>query len=777
MKRCLLFVVILALIIPIALVGLMSGEAGSRWLLQSIFSVVPERIAVENIRGRLLDHFELTGLHYQSGGDTADIDTIDFAWQPAQLFSGTLKIVDLTVKGVNASVTKTTEENKNKETSVLDAIKLPIQFDIGNILVTEVQFTSDGQSQVLDKLQLSAKTEGNQIKLLSFAINSDMVNAEAKGAVTLEKGFPLNLKADWRINADKNGVWKGNTIVGGDLNKLVFDNHLDSPFKLVLNGQVEDALKTPRIIAKGVWSNLVFPFVATPPQIQSKEGHFELDGLLTNYRLTINGQLSQQYVPQATLSFDGRGGLDAMNITNLELKSSTGIFQLTGSTSWGNTPAFDLTATGQKFNPAIIVPELPGSLTFSSHIIGNLDSKALKINADIDKLYGQLRKQPLNSSGKLALNGDQLKVDSFLAALGANKITVDGLVGQTNGDLVFAMDMPTLSTFWPTLGGSLQGSGSLQGGWQNPTVKFDAQGKHLTFAEHGLNELAVNIDYQPGEQSISTINVSANTIKSGTTQINKLSLEGKGTPKQHGFNANISSPEGTFSTALTGGLTGNNWKGDITKLNLTPKDGKSWSLKDKVPLGVDKKQQGIDVTLSEGCLVQQTASLCTKGSYLANGDLGFQLNAKAIPSGLAQTFMPEQMTVTSLLNANVDIQRQKNSLTGDYRIDTTPTEILLKSRETQREIQLGASSLSGNIKGEKVSADIDLHLAGHDYLQGRLLLDIGKTQAISGTHRRINGRIFLDKNIFPANIGHQRHAKSRFRLTRLDKQAAGKRTH
>ena len=732
MKRFLQLLGVLVLVIPIALISLFSNEVGSRWLLQRVFSNLPGQVSVENIQGRLLDRITLTGLNYTSDTETVSLKQIDLAWQPAQLFSGTLKIDDLTINGLNINITKTKDEEK-KPTDFDSGIKLPIQVDIGNFLVIDVQFTSDGQLQTLDKLQLSVKTEDNQFKLQSLVIDSVTVNATAKGTVSLAKAFPLSLQADWRVNADKNGAWQGLTTISGDLNKLLFDNQLASPFKLALKGQVEDMLKSPRLKAQGDWHDLVFPFAASSPQIQSEKGHFELDGLLTDYHLTVNGQLNQKYVPQALLSFDGKGGLDAMSINKLELKSSTGLFQLAGNTSWGTVPTFDLTATGQQFNPAIIIPDLPGNLTFSSHIKGKIDPKAIQITADIDKLSGQLRNQALNAKGKLALNGDQLKIDSFLAALGANKVTVDGLIGQTNGNLVFLMDMPTLSTLWPTLGGSLKGNGDLHGGWSNPTVKFDAEGKHLKLAEHSLNSLSVNLDYHPDDHKLSTLNISANAFKSGTTQIDKLSMQGKGTAKQHGFNIDIYSSKANVSTALQGGLANTNWKGDISKLGITLNDGKSWSLKNNVPLRVEKKPLGFDVALDEGCLVQGAASLCTQGFYLVNGDLGFQLSAKSISAGLAKPYLPEQVGIDSLINANVDIQRKKNLLNGSYRAGMTPAQVFLSAKKTKQEIRIGASSLSGDIKGDKVSADVDLLLVGHDYLQAKLHMDIGKTQAISGT--------------------------------------------
>jgi translocation and assembly module TamB len=71
-------------------------------------------------------------------------------------------------------------------------------------------------------------------------------------------------------------------------------------------------------------------------------------------------------------------------------------------------------------------------------------------------------------------------------------------------------------------------------------------------------------------------------------------------------------------------------------------------------------------------------------------------------------------------------------LTGRYRLDTKPIQVFINTKEAQQEIRLGTSAISGTIKDDKVSADIDLFLAGHDSLTGKLLLDTGKTQAISG---------------------------------------------
>ncbi|MFZ2170982.1 MAG: translocation/assembly module TamB domain-containing protein, partial [Methylococcaceae bacterium] len=137
---------------------------------------------------------------------------------------------------------------------------------------------------------------------------------------------------------------------------------------------------------------------------------------------------------------------------------------------------------------------------------------------------------------------------------------------------------------------------------------------------------------------------------------------------------------------------------------------------------------GIDVSMDEACLVQKAASICTHGRYLANSDLDFTLKASELPANLLKPYMPEHMLLTGLINADTQIQRQKSLFTGRYQLELSPAILLLKGKE----VALGASSVSGKIKGDTLSADVDLSLAAQDYLRGQLQMNTGKSQAISG---------------------------------------------
>lgn len=731
-RRLLIFLSALVLVIPALLIGLMNTEMGSRWLLKSVFSSIPgQQITVKSIEGRLLGQFSLTELKAESNEQKIAIQKFYLSLQPLKLLSGTFKVNEIAINGLEIELIDT-KPKEEKPFSLDTDIKLPLQIDLDNLLITNSKIIRKDENHKIDKLQLIVKTEKNQININTLSINSDILNAKATGTVGLTKHLPISLKAKWETVAGENGKWKGMSTFNGDINRLSFDNRLSSPFNIALQGYVEDVLKTPTIKASGDWNNFIWPFSAKPSQIQSRKGHFELAGLLSDYQIKIDAELNQQYLPQTALIFDGNGGLDDLSVNKLEIKSNTGLFNLSGKLSWKNIPTFDFIARGDKFNPAIVIPELPGNLTLDCRIAGKLDPKALEINVDVNKLDGQLRNQALKSKGSFRLNGDQLNVSALYLALGLNKIEAEGELGQTDSTLKFALDMPDLNAFWPSLNGKLKGSGNLQGSLKNPSAQLDIQGKRLQLESVQMENASINVSYFSDSRKLSAFTVSANNINIKTNKINKFSIEGNGTSDQHRLNTDIISQQGTVSLVLNGNLLKNGWKGVISKFDITDADKNLWVLQKNLLLYVEKKAQGFDFAFDKDCLVHKSAFLCAEASYLANGDLNLTFDAKALPTELIKAFLPKQIAISSLINANAELQRKKNVLNGQYQVDLSPTNLVVNVDNRAQDFKFGTSSLKGNIKGDKVSGDLYLNLQDNDYIKGNLLVDAGSSQTLSG---------------------------------------------
>lgn len=730
-KRILLTVLILLFMIPVGLLGLMNSATGSRRLLQTVFSHLPVQVSVKTIEGRLLERIVLSELSYKDDSKTAAVKNLVFAWRPVELFSGVLKIVDMTLNEVNINVTQTAPPEKS--TFDFNAeLRLPVQVAIENLLVTDVTFQQSDKLQHLQKLHVAAFTGQGRVNLVALELNAQPVSATATGQVGLGKGFPLSLTADWQVSSADYGVWHAMSTLSGDMHRLDFDNRLSSPFKSTLKGKLENLPDTPRITAHGDWQQLNWPLGGGKAQFSSERGTLELDGLLSDYRIALNAELTQPYLSKSQLTFKGQGSTEALTIKELALTSAEGAFQIDGTVSWKGATAFDLSASGQHFNPAILLPELPGSLTFSTLLKGKLDGKALQLDVDINKLSGKLRGYPVSAGGKLALANEQLKVDALQVISGRNKIAVNGSLGQEQAALVVAIDAPALDSLWPNLGGSLKGDGRLQGAWLKPSVQFQASGKHLHFAEHSAEQLAVNIDYQP--EQTSKLQLSVNAIKTGNTEISKLLIEGFGTLEQHQFKADINSSYGDLSSALTGSFKAGIWQGDFSRLDLNTRDSGRWQLTNNLSVRAAKTPAGIDVTLARACLVQQGAALCLQGRYPASGDFQFKVNASALPISLIKVYLPENMQVNGVINADADIQQQKGLLNGNFGL-TVParSKIVLPNQQGGPvEITLGPWRVSGKLQAKTVSADFDLALTGQDYLRGQLQLDTGTAKTLGG---------------------------------------------
>ncbi|MGR9015177.1 MAG: translocation/assembly module TamB domain-containing protein, partial [Gammaproteobacteria bacterium] len=394
-KRLVLIGLLLVLMLPILLIGLMNSTTVSRWLVQA---VLPAQVSVESIDGRLLDRITLLGLRYESDSETIAVRRFVFAWQPSQLFLGVIKIIDVTANDINISLTETTQAEPSTFDPNAD-LPVPMPIALENLLVTNLTIQQDGQLQHLEKLHLSAFTEQDRLNIVALSVNAKPVELTAQGQMVLGKGFPLNLTADWQVATEENGLWQAKTTINGDLKQLTFDSRLASPFKLALNGRLEDLQGELKISLQGDWQKLNWPPTGGAPQVSSNQGHIELNGLLSDYRISLDGDLIQPYLPKARLTFNGTGSLDALTIETLELESTAGIFQIDGNVSWKDATTFDLKASGQNFNPAILMPELPGSLTFNARLKGQLADETLRLDADIKQLAGKLRGYPVSANG------------------------------------------------------------------------------------------------------------------------------------------------------------------------------------------------------------------------------------------------------------------------------------------------------------------------------------------------------------------------------------------
>lgn len=738
-KRVVLILLMAVLLIPAGLFALLNSEAGSRWLVRQILSALPAQASVQQISGSLLKQISLKQFHYQTVTETLDVARINLAWQPGQLLAGRLQIIDLSAEGIYVDIkpSETTEESTPFDWNA--DVPVPLQVTLENLAIVDLHYQSGDSQMELQHLKLSAFTEQNRLKLSALRLAAQPVEIQADGVVTLGKQFPFTLRTHWQVDSAEYGSWQADTDFNGDINRIKLSSRQTSPFKLELQGDVAELQAPPRFNLRGDWQQLAWPLTGSQPQFVSEQGYFEIKGAADAYQITLAGPLTQDYLPQAELHFAGHGSTEAIFIEDLQIASGAGSFQLNGQAAWADATTFDINAKGQDFNPAIFVAELPGKLTFNARINGELKDDSQKIHADIGKLTGRLRGQPVEAQGRLAMLDDSFDVDGLILKSGRNRIDADGQLGPSDSDLILDIDTPALAGLWPGLAGKLKGHGRIQGDWQNPAVRFKAQGTGLKFEKNSIAKLSADIAYQTGTDKASNVSVKLSQVKTAGQSIDMLLLEGSGKPQQHSLSLDMQSPILSLAGALSGGMTDKHWQGELLNLKLQHPEAGTWQLRAPATIQALMKDDDVDASLSQTCLAQRSASLCIAGDYRANGDFTAKLNATSLSTDLLQTYLPDTLQINGIVDADADIEQHKGLMAGNYRIGMpAKTKVLYQDADITQALELGPLTIAGRLRDKLLTTDADLTLSGNDTLRAQGQLDLGPSQTLSG---RINASI------------------------------------
>jgi len=716
--------------LPVMLWWIINSETASVGVVQEIFSLLKQQMSVTTIQGRLRDELVLENFEYHNDSQAVTVKKLRLRWQLSDLFSKQLKISELKIDGVTVLLLETPPEENDFDP--LAKIELPIQVSIDDFLLTNLRIEQEEKSYQVDKVQFSAATVGKQLQIHSLKVEGEGVSAHLTGKTQLGEGFAFRMKLDWQFNGGEQGQWRGVLSATGNSEAVSFNNQLLAPFSFIQQGQVTDLMGNPTVQTTGEWKKLRWPLTGQLIQIFSEKGRFTVAGNAQQYQVAMQAQLSQQQLAQAQLQFNGTGTTENFSIAQLDLRSKLGQLQLNGEIGWKNAPHFDLVALGSHFNPAIVMPEMVGDLNFKTHLTGQLLAEKLQLAVLIEYLKGRLRNYPVLAQGQLNLVDKQLEIKALSLASGANTLSAHGQLGETQARLEVKLAAPELKTLWKGLGGQLNATAHLQGALTDPSLRLEAKGKQLHFAEHTLTDLTMAVNYAADKKTRSTLQVNAAGLQSGATQIKRFTLTGQGLPAQHQFTAQVDAPEGTVQLALTGALKNTDWQARLTQLILTQPQAGRWQLNHPSVLTINKQAAGVDVKLTESCFTQAAARLCLEGSYPVSGQFQGAVHA-SLPSALAKPYLPPTVKFHGQLAVAAKVQKNTAGLTGQYQLSLSPdSQVAVTVDKQVTTIPFNKLAVTGVLRGTQLESVLDVVFAQKNSLHGQLRLDTGKSQAMAG---------------------------------------------
>ena len=334
-RRILLWVLLpllaLLVLVPLAGVGLLLSDTGSRWVLERV-----PGLSLERYQGALLGRWQADRLQWESDETRVVLEQPLMELDAACLWRGMLCLEQLQVKRVTLELPDSTDEPDEPAADVeLPDINLPVAVRIGQLEVGELLLNGEG---LLSQLQLAASASGNELVVGNLSLVYDTYQAALDGRLQLNEQWPLEFTLDAGGELPELGQQQLSVRLDGALRDEV---RLDGVLQGALTGTLQARLQPLR--------------AALPASLELALQRLELGGLLPadmlveSVGLTAKGSLEQGFAwqldsalqaRQQTFVVAGHGsaGLPGAVLEQLRLShADNGHVQIQGRAGWADS--------------------------------------------------------------------------------------------------------------------------------------------------------------------------------------------------------------------------------------------------------------------------------------------------------------------------------------------------------------------------------------------------------------------------------------------------------
>ena len=733
-KKLALLVIFIILMVPTLLLSVLGTETGTRWLIRQVTNITSLGVSVETVEGTLLKQVTLKKIHYRSATERMTLDTFSFSWDASALLSWTLHIRSIASSNLELEILAASSEAPDD--AAFSMPEIPLNIVIDAIDMQHLRYIDKETETVVDRIQLAAQLQNRNLRLIRLDLEMPELSARSQGEVKLTQDLPMTAQLNWVLRLPESPEITGTTEVRGDLEKLILNGAIGGAIILEHKATVLSATHQPVINFSGHWQKLQWP-LSVPAQISSQKGSLNLSGTPENYRIGIDTQLTAEQLSPFVLTLEGQGDTESLNIKALELQPQQGQLILNGLVSWADGIGFDLAMTANQLNPGNFIKDAPGSLNLQAKVSGQVIAGRISGNADIKQLDGKFRGYPVKASGKLSLDREQLQVDKLIVQSAKNQLSVNGQINPQKAHLQFRIDAPNLVSVWPGLAGSIKGQGSMQGSYQNPVIITQLTADNLSFQNDSIQHLKLDLDYAEALSRPSTIDFQGQQLRLSGQAIERISLEGSGSIKQHQFKANIRSAEIQADLGILGSFENKRWDGTIDRLTLISQQMHRWQLADPWPISLNQQAKGVVIDLPTGCLIQDEASVCLSLNGLVADQLKAQADIRGIDLALFAPWLPEDLSLAGTLSAEAEMLKLGEAITA--RMQLHIPEILAKvehPNEPTLSIPLHDTRFDARFQQDRLTAHARSSLGGPDFFSAQI--DVSpqerqKPRSLSGT--------------------------------------------
>jgi translocation and assembly module TamB len=476
---------------------------------------------------------------------------------------------------------------------------------------------------------------------------------------------PTGLKAG-EFEASFEGSYANHVLTA----KRMQARHLATGARASASGTITVVDNGPRLELSGDWDDFRWPLTGRDPPVRSAAGAFTLSGILP-YTVHVVGKARAAGLEEMPLDVHGALGKNSFAFDTAEVDLFSGHASVSGEVVWSPAETWSVNGKLTNINPAVLRPDLPGSVSFNLAASGRRFEPKGDLSASFSGLSGKLRGVAASGGGTVTRSGATWGFNAVRVALGATTLALDGRIDD-HMDLRFALAATDLGLLAPGMRGEIKASGTVSGTLADPVIVAGAHGGDFEYEGVKLDAFDADVNFNPGAtQQESKIDARLHRLSYKNRTVDNIVLTLRGPPSAYDVHLAVNASGLAVNAQAVGPYSHGTFTGQLTALTIGGNEQLHLTL-----------ERAVDLTLSaEHARVEWMCLQGTPGSLCADGDW--------TPSAWSSTLTVSQLPLNTLTAGMTRAVEYRGTVSALIRLSdgaTTPIEGTLRAQLEDAEI-------------------------------------------------------------------------------------------
>uniref|UniRef100_A8G8X8 Translocation and assembly module TamB C-terminal domain-containing protein n=1 Tax=Serratia proteamaculans (strain 568) TaxID=399741 RepID=A8G8X8_SERP5 len=616
----------------------------------------------------------------------------------------------------------------------LPDIRLPLDITVKEISGEQLRLTGD-TDVLITSLLLQASTLDQHIQLDNFDVKSPQGTLSAQGQATLTGSWPVEMVANSTLNIDPLKGEKVKLNIGGGLREeLKVALNLSGPVGAQLDLQTQLAEAGLPLALTLQSKQLKWP-LSGESQYQINDFRLRFNGKATDYALSTRANIKGQDLPPAVLTLDGKGNVEQFKLDRLRLAALQGNTDLTALVDWSKAISWNSQLTLSGINTAKQWPEWPAKLDGKITTRGSLHGGSWQLQVPVLQLDGNVKQNKVTARGTLSGNAaGQWKIPGIDLTLGRNQLNVKGQLDEKSWNLDADIDAPRLDGALPGLGGTAKGLLKLRGNLQAPQLLADLTASGLQWQALRINRVKIDGDVRSSDQIQGQLAVRVEQLKQDALDINLLTLDAKGSEKQHQLQLKIDGKPVSGQLALQGSFDREQqrWRGNLNNTRFDTPVGE-WRLSRAIAL--DYLNTAQKISIGPHCWQNPNAELCVPKTIEAgqSGQASVVLNRFDL--AMIKPFLGPETSLSGVFSGRADVSWKPGGALPEAKVSLVGNgvKVVQQVQGNALPIAFDRLNLNAGLSNGRAQADWLIKLTNNGQFDGNVqVVDPQVRRNISG---------------------------------------------